>query len=91
MHLMAVFPRALRLSAAYRQPAGLRNTIRLLDWLRRKGKRETSLREIMQLGPHLGRSAKPKAALAMLEEHDWLTGYGDRRSARWTLAAEAGA
>jgi hypothetical protein len=41
---------ALRLSDAYRQPAGLRNAIRPLDWLRTKGKRETFLREIMQLG-----------------------------------------
>ena len=52
---------ALRLSDAYRQPPGLRNAIRLLDWLRAKGKRETSVREIMQFGPSpVRRKAKPR-------------------------------
>jgi hypothetical protein len=36
-----------------------------------------------------GAKREAEAALAMLEEHDWLTRHGDGRNARWTLAAEA--
>ena len=81
---------ALRLSDAYRQSPGLRNASRLLDWLRAKGKRETSVREIMQLGPSpVRQKGEAEAALAKLEEHGYLTRQGDGRGARWTLTAEA--
>jgi hypothetical protein len=81
---------ALRLSDAYGQAPRLRNAIRLRDWLQAKGKRETSIREIMQFGPSPIRvKAEAEAALAELEEHGWLTRQGDGRGARWTLAAEA--
>jgi hypothetical protein len=82
---------ALRLSDGYRQPAGLRNAIRLLDWLRKwlqeKGKREISLRDIMQFGPSPVRQKdKAEAALAKLEEYGHVTRQGEGRGARWTLA-----
>ncbi len=80
---------ALRLSDAYRQSPGLRNAIRLLDWLRAKGKRETSVRDLMQFGPRPRTKGEVEAALAMLEEHFHLTRHGDGRGARWTLATEA--
>jgi hypothetical protein len=81
---------ALRLFDTYRLPPSLRNAIRLLDWLRAKGKRETSLREIMQFGPSpVRRKADAEAALAVLEEHNYLSRHGDGRGARWTLTAEA--
>ena len=81
---------ALRLSDAYREPPSLRNASRLLDWLRAKGKRETSIREIMQFGPlPVRRKAEAEGALAVLEDHGHLTRQGDGRGARWTLTAEA--
>jgi hypothetical protein len=80
---------ALRLSDAYRLPPRLRNAIRLLDWLRAKGKRETSVREIMQFGPSpLRNKAEADAALTVLEEHGHVTRQGERRGARWTLSRE---
>ena len=79
---------ALRLSDAYRQPASLRNAIRLRDWLLTKGKREVSLREVMQYGPAPVRlKAQAEAALAELEDYGHVTRQGDGRGARWTLAA----
>jgi hypothetical protein len=81
---------ALRLSDTYRQSPGLRNAVRLLDWLRAKGKRETSVREIMQFGPSpVRQKSEAEAALAKLEEYGHLTRHGDGRGAKWTLAAEA--
>ena len=47
---------ALRLSGMHRQPPGLRNAIKLHEWLLAKGKTEISLREIMQFGPSQVRS-----------------------------------
>jgi hypothetical protein len=86
---------ALRLSDGYRQPVGLRNAIRLLDWVRKwlqeKGKRETSLREIMQFGPSpVRQKAEAEAALATLVDYGHLTRQGDGRGARWTLAMVTG-
>ena len=81
---------ALRLSDAYRRPASLRNAIRLRDWLVAKGKREVSLREVMQYGPAPVRlKTQAEAALANLEEYGHVTRHGDGRGARWTLTAEA--
>jgi hypothetical protein len=81
---------ALRLSDAYRQPAGLCNAIRLRDWLREKSKDEISLREIMQFGPApLLQKAQAEAALATLVDYGHLTKRGDGRGARWALAVEA--
>jgi Protein of unknown function (DUF3987) len=81
---------ALRLYDAYRQSPGLRNAIRLLDWLQAKGKHEVSLREIMQFGPSpVRQKAEAEAALAKLEEHFHVARQGDGRGARWTLTAEA--
>jgi hypothetical protein len=81
---------ALRLSDAYREPPSLRRARRLVDWLKAKGKRETSIREIMQFGPSsLRGKAEAHAALAVLEEHDYLTRQGDGRGTRWALTAEA--
>jgi hypothetical protein len=81
---------ALRLSDAYRQSPGLRNAIRLLDWLRAKGKRETSIREIMQFGPSpVRQKGEAEAALAKLTDYGHLARQGDGRGAKWTLAPEA--
>ena len=81
---------ALRLSDAYREPPSLRNARRLLDWLKARGKRESSIRDIMQFGPSSLRvKAEAEAALAVLEEHGYLTRQGDRRGAKWALTAEA--
>jgi hypothetical protein len=78
---------ALRLSDGYRQPTGLRNAIRLRDWLLAKGKREISVREIMQRGPSpIRQKAEAEAALATLVDYGHLTRQGDGRGARWTLA-----
>jgi len=76
---------SLRLSDTYRLPPSLRNAIRLLDWLQAKGKRETSVREIMQFGPSsLRRKAEVETALASLEDYGHLARQGDGRGARWT-------
>ena len=80
---------ALRLSDAYRGPASLRNAIRLRDWLLTKGKREASLREVMQYDPApIRQKAQAEAALATLVDYGHLTRQGDGRGARWTLAAD---
>ena len=81
---------AQRLSDAYRQSPGLLNASRLLDWLQAKGKRETSVREIMQYGPSpVRQKPEAEAALAMLTDYGHLTRQGDGRGARWTLTTEA--
>jgi hypothetical protein len=75
---------ALRLSEAYRLPASLRNAIRVLEWLQAKGKREITVREIMQFGPSsLRRKADAEAALAVLEGHGHYARQGEGRGARW--------
>ena len=81
---------ASRLSGVHRQPPSLRNAIRLLDWLEAKGKRETSIREIMQFGPSsLRGKPEAEAALAVLEAHGQLTRQGEGRGAKWTVFSEA--
>jgi Protein of unknown function (DUF3987) len=81
---------ALRLSGAHRQPLSLRNAIKLLDWLRGKGKTEISLRDLMQFGPSSVRTkSEAEAAIGKLEDHGWLVKSGEGRGARWTLVSEA--
>ena len=82
---------ALRLSDAYRRPASLRNAFRLRDWLLSKGKREVSLREVMQYGPAPVRlKTQAEAALANLEAYGHVTRHGDGHGASWALTVEAG-
>lgn len=80
---------ALRLGGLVRQPPGLRNAIRLLEWFQAKGRAEVSRSEIMQFGPAVVRQKKEAdAALTILEDHGLLMRSGDGRGAKWTLTPE---
>ena len=88
--LMAFYlSEALRLSGVHRQAPSLRNAIRLLDWLRAKGKVEITRGEIMQFGPAPTRQkSEADAAIAVLEEHNWFVRGGEGKGAKWTVIAE---
>jgi Protein of unknown function (DUF3987) len=81
---------ALRLSGVHRQTPSLRNAVKLLEWLRAKGKIEIAVREIMQFGPSSLRSkAEAEAALGLLESHGWVVKHGEGRGAKWLVTHEA--
>jgi hypothetical protein len=81
---------ALRLSGALRQPPGLRNAIKLLDWLRTKRKTEITRSEVMQFGPSGVRTkAEGDAAIGKLEDHGWLiTVPVAGKGPRWIVVKE---
>jgi len=81
---------ALRLAGAHRQSPILRNAIKLLEWLRAKGKTEITRSEIMQFGPSAVRTkSEAEAALTSLEEHGWLVPFPiDGKGLRWSVVKE---
>jgi DNA-binding IclR family transcriptional regulator len=63
----------VRLVGASAVPEHLARAQLLLDWLRKKDKREVTAREVSQSGPNpLRNAASAKQALADLEEHGWV-------------------
>ena len=76
----------LRLAGARRQSPAVRAAIRLLDWLKTRPHGEISRRDILRLGPNAVRlKADCDAAIAVLEDHNWLERIGEGRAARWKL------
>ena len=72
-----------------RQPPGLRNAIKLLEWFQAKRRAEVSRSEIMQFGPAAVRQKREAdAALTILEDHGLLMRSGDGRGTKWMLTPE---
>jgi hypothetical protein len=80
---------ALRLSGTHRLPLRTRNAIKLLDWLRAKGKTEITRSEVMQLGPNpMRRKPDAEGAISVLEEHGWLRPQPiDGKGLRWAVVS----
>jgi hypothetical protein len=64
----------LRLAGAASISNEIANAQRLLDWIKRKGHRDLTGKQVMQLGPNSIRdAASARAALRTLVEFQWLS------------------
>ena len=67
----------VRLAGTAAISGDIANADKLLTWIRRKGLRELTLRDVMQRGPYAIREAPvAKAALCRLCEYGWLQNSG---------------